>query len=93
MSLNNSPEITGTREHYKQVKKKKQKDAQGSVRRRSIRVRLIPIWLRVIIVALLIVLFVLFGAVFGYSVMGNGEFQEVFQSSTWMHIKDLVVKE
>lgn len=88
---NNSHEASVTREQVK-----KERDAQTeklSEKRKRIRVRLIPVWLRVIIVAVVMVLALLLGAIIGYSALGNGKPGEVFHKSTWTHIVDLVEKE
>ena len=60
--------------------------------KQRIRVRLLPIWLRLIIVAALIVVMVIVGALIGYSVIGGGHPLDVFKVSTWTHIVDLVNK-
>ncbi len=83
-----------TREQHKQAKKEKlgqakTESAQGGKRKR-IRIRLIPLWLRLIILSLFIVVSVILGAIFGYSVIGNGEAKDVFQKSTWTYIRDLI---
>lgn len=94
MSLNNNNEAAQTREQRKKERKeKREKEATLSDRRKKIRIRLLPIWLRVIIVAVLIVASTALGAVVGYSVMGDGTAKEVFNKSTWMHIVDLINKE
>lgn len=90
MSVNShNQEAAKTRE---QVKKDKQAHEEKP-RAGRIRIRLIPIWLRIIIVALLIVISTIAGAAVGYSVMGDGEVKDIFQKSTWTHIFDLVEKE
>ncbi|WP_285767903.1 DNA-directed RNA polymerase subunit beta [Peribacillus sp. SI8-4] len=58
----------------------------------KIRVRLLPIWLRLLIVIGLIFIAVLSGALLGYSVIGGGHALDVFQKSTWTHIIDIVNK-
>lgn len=55
-----------------------------------IRVRLVPIWLRLVIVIVLIGLAALAGAMIGYSVIGGGNAWEVLHKSTWTHILDMV---
>ncbi|MDQ0200826.1 DNA-directed RNA polymerase subunit beta [Neobacillus ginsengisoli] len=57
------------------------------------RVRLIPIWLRIVILVVLIFGCALSGAVVGYGMLGNGRVADVFKASTWTHIRDLVKKE
>ncbi|MFP3508839.1 DNA-directed RNA polymerase subunit beta [Peribacillus sp. SIMBA_075] len=60
---------------------------------RRIKVRLLPIWLRLLIVIGLIFIAVLSGALIGYSVIGGGHAMDVFQKSTWTHIVDIVNKD
>ncbi|PJN88250.1 DNA-directed RNA polymerase subunit beta [Bacillus sp. mrc49] len=60
---------------------------------RRIKVRLLPIWLRLLIVIGLIFIAVLSGALLGYSVIGGGHALDVFQKSTWTHIIDIVNKD
>ncbi|MBD8069457.1 DNA-directed RNA polymerase subunit beta [Bacillus sp. PS06] len=61
--------------------------------KRLVRLRLIPIWLRLLIIIGLIVLSAVVGVIVGYSVIGNGEPTEALDKSTWQHIIDLVVKD
>ena len=86
---NNNQEAAKSRE---QLKKERTSMAENR-RNRRIRVRMIPIWLRIIIVAVLIFISGLAGAAFGYGVMGGGNAKDIFQKSTWTHIVDLVEKE
>jgi flagellar basal body-associated protein FliL len=86
MALNKNNSEAATREQVKQEKKTREK-------RKRIRVRLIPIWLRIIIVVILLAASIVLGAMFGYGVMGGGEAKDVFEKSTWTHIGDLVNKE
>jgi len=64
--------------------KKKQK------RKRRGRVRLIPIWLRLIIVAGLLALSVVGGLMFGYGVIGSGTPADALEKETWQHILDIL---
>ena len=59
----------------------------------KIRIRLVPLWARIIIVLLLMAMALVGGAMIGYSVMGDGEAMDVFKKSTWTHIADLVNKD
>ena len=59
----------------------------------KVRIRVLPIWLRIIIVIALCFIAVILGLIIGYAVLGDGTFGEVFQKSTWTHIFDLVLKE
>ncbi|MED3549386.1 DNA-directed RNA polymerase subunit beta [Cytobacillus praedii] len=90
MSINNNnQEAAKTREQFK----KENNPQPAKVRRRRIRVRILPIWLRIIIVAALIFLSLIAGAAVGYGVIGNGEAKDIFKKSTWTHIVDLIEKE
>jgi len=82
-------EAAKTREQVKQERREKREKAQN----RRVRVRILPIWLRIVIIAGLICLSTLAGAAVGYSMMGNGKVMDIFKSSTWTHIIDLVEKE
>ncbi|PLR85086.1 DNA-directed RNA polymerase subunit beta [Bacillus canaveralius] len=89
MSLNkNNQEPAQNREQVKKDKKKQQEKARNTNER--VRTRLIPIWLRVIVVILLIFVCLVAGAMIGYGVIGNGKATDVFKESTWTHIADLI---
>ena len=59
-------------------------------KRRWIRIRLLPIWLRIILVLLLFIIVTAIELVFGYSVIGEGESGDALKWSTWKHILDIV---
>ena len=79
-----------TRAEYKQQQRTENDSAAGSGR---IRVRLIPIWLRLVLLLVMIALSITAGALVGYGAIGGGKATDVFKSSTWTHIRDLVEKE
>ncbi|RSD27079.1 DNA-directed RNA polymerase subunit beta [Mesobacillus subterraneus] len=87
MALNKNNSEAATREEVKKEKKKTRE------KKKRIRVRLIPIWLRIIIVIILLAASIVLGAMFGYAIMGNGKAKDIFEKSTWTHILDLVEKE
>ncbi|RFU60095.1 DNA-directed RNA polymerase subunit beta [Bacillus sp. V59.32b] len=76
-----------TKEEYSQQENKKEQAEE------RVKIRLLPIWLRLIIVTVLIAVSVSVGAVIGYSVIGGGNVSDVFKKSTWTHIVDLVNKD
>ena len=91
MTLNNNHQAAAkTRQ---QMREERNHSAEKKARRKRVRVRIIPIWLRTIIVAVLIFLSVIAGATVGYSFMGGGNAKDIFDKSTWTHIIDLVEKE
>ncbi|MGG3739256.1 DNA-directed RNA polymerase subunit beta [Aeribacillus pallidus] len=83
-------QIVKTRE---EVKKEKKEGEPSSRTKKRVRVRLIPIWLRLIIVVVLTFVSLVVGAVVGYGVIGDGKPSDTFKKSTWTHIIDLVNKE
>lgn len=73
--------------------KKADKDKNKGQKSRRIRIRLIPIWARLLIVVVLMILSTLAGIVIGYGVVGSGNPADALDRSTWQHIIDLVEKE
>ncbi|MED2970838.1 DNA-directed RNA polymerase subunit beta [Fictibacillus sp. B-59209] len=67
-------------------KKKEQKTGKSKRRR-------FPIWLRLIVIFVLMVICLVVGSVIGYSVVGDGKAGDVFKKETWTHISDLVNKD
>ncbi|MGG1557865.1 DNA-directed RNA polymerase subunit beta [Geobacillus thermoleovorans] len=67
-------------------------EGEAAAPRRFVRTRLIPIWLRLIIVIVLMATSLAAGAVVGYSAIGDGKPLDVFRPSTWKHIIDIVEK-
>jgi DNA-directed RNA polymerase subunit beta len=68
------------------------KEKQPNTTKR-VRLRLIPIWLRVIMVIVLFIVCTTIGAAIGYGVLGGGKASDIFYKSTWTHVVDLVEKE
>jgi hypothetical protein len=109
MSVNNlSQEQAKTREEYKKAKyeaeqKINAKDAKADraeVETKSdpqkfkrIRIRLIPVWLRLVLLVVFTFISLTAGAAVGYGILGDGKVADVFKQSTWTHIRDLVNKE
>ncbi|WGG45487.1 DNA-directed RNA polymerase subunit beta [Rossellomorea sp. DA94] len=79
-----------TRESVKAEKKAKQKDETKPSR--WVRVRMLPIWLRILLFILLLAGSLVLGAVIGFAGIGNGNAADVFKAETWQHIIDIVVK-
>ena len=72
--------------------KSAQKASKAENANRRIRIRLIPIWLRIILLVVFTGVFMLAGAAIGYGVLGSGNPGDVLKGSTWTHIIDLVEK-
>ena len=72
--------------------KSAQKARKAESTNKRIRIRLIPIWLRIVLLVIFTGVFAVAGATVGYSVLGNGNAGDVLKGSTWAHIIDLVEK-
>ncbi|ELK20674.1 hypothetical protein AF6_2582 [Anoxybacillus flavithermus TNO-09.006] len=70
------------------MEEKKQKRSLRRPRR-----RLIPIWLRLVIVFVLVLLSGMIGAMVGYGVIGEGNAWDALKPATWQHIVDLIEKQ
>ncbi len=57
---------------------------------RKPRLRILPIWLRLIIVIVLAGGCLLLGLMFGYGVIGDGEPAEALTTEPWYHIIDIM---
>ncbi|WP_461201734.1 DNA-directed RNA polymerase subunit beta [Anoxybacillus sp. TBDG-1] len=68
-----------------------EKQQKRSLRRP--RRRLIPIWLRLLIVFCLITISTLVGAMVGYGMLGDGKPFDALKPATWQHIIDLIEKQ
>ncbi|MCH6267428.1 DNA-directed RNA polymerase subunit beta [Neobacillus citreus] len=105
MSLNNvEQQQFQSREEYKKAKTdalqkvdtasvKERKTAEAEPQNHArIRVRLIPIWLRLVLLVVFVFVSLVAGAAVGYGILGGGNAADVFKQSTWTHIQDLVDK-
>jgi hypothetical protein len=81
-----------TREEMKKARALEKDVETMRDRRKKIRVRLIPVWVKVAIVILLTIASMLVGTVVGYSVIGNGKPGDALQKGTWTHIIDIINK-
>jgi hypothetical protein len=68
----------------KKTKQQKRREKKG-------RIRLIPIWLRLLIVAVAMVISLILGAMIGYWLVGDGgDPRDVLKPDTWYHIYDII---
>ncbi|MBW7650411.1 DNA-directed RNA polymerase subunit beta [Anoxybacillus sp. ST4] len=61
--------------------------------KQRLRRRLIPIWLRLLLVLCFITMSALAGAMVGYGVLGDGNPFEALKPATWQHMIDLIEKQ
>lgn len=57
---------------------------------RWVQIRMFPIWLRIVIVLLLIVIAAALGSMVGYGVIGDGNAKDALKWETWQHIIDIM---
>lgn len=57
---------------------------------RWVQIRMIPIWLRVILVLLLLIGVAIIGLQIGYGYIGDGKPSDVLKKETWLHIVDII---
>ena len=88
-SLNYMEEKVLLREDHKQLQSQEPKEEP----RTKIRIRLVPIWLRIVAIIALVMLAFIIGSMIGYGVLGDGNPTDVLQKSTWTSITDLVNKD
>ncbi len=91
MAKNISQEETLTR---RQIKKQRRKaKAQKELKTfKLLRYRLIPIWLRVLLLVIFTAASLVAGLMIGYGVVGDGNPKDALKKSTWTHIIDLVIE-
>ncbi|WP_339215147.1 DNA-directed RNA polymerase subunit beta [Solibacillus sp. FSL W8-0372] len=57
---------------------------------RWVRLRLIPIWLRIIVVILVFGIATIAGLIVGYSIIGDGATSDVLKGDTWQHLLNII---
>jgi len=77
---------------HSQDQASKQDAVNGQTEKRQPRTRLIPIWLRLVLLLVCAILALCIGAMIGYGVIGTGNPLDVFHVGTWKHIRDIVTK-
>lgn len=70
--------------------KKKTRSEKTKESKNNYRVRLIPIWLRLVIVVVLLIVATIIGFIIGYSVIGEGKVLDAFKWGTYEHILDIM---
>lgn len=73
-------------------KEEKEKRKQEKVKLARPKARIIPIWLRLIMVATFSAAALIIGLMIGYGVIGDGNPIEALKVETWQHLIDIVFK-
>lgn len=95
-----TPELAETNEHTaiqntssEEVEESSTREERKKERLKKPRVRVFPIWLRLILVVALFAVALASGLAIGFGVVGDGNAMDVFDKETWQHIIDLVKKD
>jgi cobalamin biosynthesis Mg chelatase CobN len=85
----------GKRTEKKQRKAETEEEAyeRKNKGKKAPRVRVFPIWLRILIFLALTLLALIAGLMIGYGIIGDGNPIDILKVETWRHIIDIVVKE
>jgi hypothetical protein len=93
-ALDEATKPKGAKSKVKKDKPLKEK-TEKSMKEKSPKVgrrRILPIWLRIIIVLVLSALALVLGLMVGYGVLGDGKPTDALNWETWQHIWDIVSK-
>ncbi|XUX07631.1 DNA-directed RNA polymerase subunit beta [Sporosarcina sp. UB5] len=93
MKQNNTtetPTIVSRVKRNEQKKQKSVKEETSDKRRIWVQVRLLPIWLRIVLVLLLLTGAAISGAIIGYGYIGDGQPADALKKETWTHILDII---
>jgi len=69
---------------------KKETDTEVPKKTLWVQMRLIPIYVRVVLVILLLAVVTIIGLRIGYGVIGDGNPADVLKKETWTHIVDII---
>lgn len=93
MKQNDSTErqiVASRMERNQQKKQKSVKEETSDKRRIWVQIRLLPIWLRIVLVLLLLTGAAILGALIGYGYVGDGQPADALKKETWIHILDII---
>lgn len=79
--------INARKERKKELPKQEESEPKRTF---WVQIRLIPIWLRIVLIALLLVVTAIIGLQIGFSYIGDGDAKDVLKKETWTHITDII---
>ena len=82
------PKVPQKEKKEKKVKRSEKQHIEKPVRWYNF--RLIPIWLRIVLVLLLLTVAAVSGLIVGFGILGAGEPLDVLKQATWQHILDII---
>ena len=76
----------------RRAQRKQQRENENTEPKKTfwVQIRLVPIWLRLILIALLLAIVTVIGLRIGYSYIGDGDPGDVLKKETWTHILDII---
>ena len=83
-------ETNSKRAQQKLQREKDNKDNKEPKKTFWVQIRLLPIWLRLILIFLLIAIVAVIVLRIGYSYIGDGNPEDVLKKETWTHILDII---
>lgn len=88
----NPEETQGVEPISKRAQKKLERENDNKEPKKTfwVQIRLLPIWLRLILIVLLIAIVAVIGLRIGYSYIGDGNPEDVLKKETWTHILDII---
>lgn len=84
------PKKQRSRHEVQQELKQEKQEIQEEQSPKSVRLRLIPIWLRIILTLVLFLGVAAIGLITGYSGVGDGQAGDALKWSTWQHLLDII---
>ncbi|MFD1064473.1 DNA-directed RNA polymerase subunit beta [Oceanobacillus locisalsi] len=87
-----SEEQAGQQETSRKTEKKEKQQRKWEAKRKRPRLRIFPIWLRIIVILIFATAAFIIGLMIGFAVLGDGSPLDVLRLETWQHIIDIVNK-
>ena len=82
--------VTGRQRRRAELTEKRKLEKETNKPTRWVQIRLIPIWLRIIIVIILLGVAAAVGLTVGYGVIGDGSTSDALKWETYQHIFDIL---
>ena len=81
---------TGRQQRRAELTEKRKQEKETTKPTKWVQIRLIPIWLRIIIVIILLGIAAAVGLIVGYGVIGEGSTSDALKWETYQHIFDIL---
>ncbi|WEG13135.1 DNA-directed RNA polymerase subunit beta [Pullulanibacillus sp. KACC 23026] len=85
-----APEGSKKQKEKEEEKSRAAKCKKEEQETKRLKVRLFPIWLRLVIILVLCIVATIGGSMVGYGFIGKGNPMDVFNLHTWTHIRDII---